>query len=61
MHTRLVTALALGLLAPLAASGQGPKLKVKDTVLAPHWIYDDVPAAFARAKETGKPILVLFR
>lgn len=28
---------------------------------ADHWIYNDLPAAFARAKATGKPLWVVFR
>jgi hypothetical protein len=27
----------------------------------PAWIYDDLPAAFSAAKQTGKPILAVFR
>jgi len=33
---------------------------LKDNVES-HWIYDDFQQARARAKETGKPLLVLFR
>ncbi|MBI4664691.1 MAG: hypothetical protein HY735_38370 [Verrucomicrobia bacterium] len=33
---------------------------LKDNVES-HWIYDDFQLAKARAKETGKPLLVLFR
>ena len=33
---------------------------LKDNVGA-HWVYDDFQQAKARAKETGKPLLVLFR
>jgi len=33
---------------------------LKDTVGA-HWIYDDFAQARARAKQTGQPLLVLFR
>jgi len=33
---------------------------LKDNV-AEHWIYDDVEKAFEQAKETGKPILAVFR
>lgn len=32
-----------------------------DDRVAPHWIYDDFPAAAAQAKATGKPILALLR
>jgi hypothetical protein len=54
----LLIATLLASAAP-AAFGQVPK--PADVAVAPHWIYDDVPAAFAKAKETGKPILALFR
>ena len=33
---------------------------LKDSVGA-HWIYDDFAQAKARAKQTGQPLLVLFR
>lgn len=33
---------------------------LKDNV-GGHWIYDDFKQAQARAKETGQPLLVLFR
>ncbi len=33
---------------------------LKDSVGA-HWVYDDFQQAKARAKQTGKPLLVLFR
>ncbi len=60
MLIRLAAGLTLGmLLFPAAGFAQPPK--VKDIAVAPHWIYDDVPAAFTRAKETNKPILALFR
>lgn len=35
--------------------------QLKDTNLAPHWLYCDLPEAMAQAKETGKPILVVLR
>jgi hypothetical protein len=60
MHTRWLAVAAFAVaFGPDVASAQASK--VKDIAVAPHWIYDDVPAAFARAKETGKPILALFR
>jgi hypothetical protein len=34
---------------------------LKDTQVAPHWVYDDLPKGFARAKTTGKPLMVVFR
>ncbi len=50
---------ALAMFVPAVALGQSKK--PQDIEVAPHWIYDDVPAAFAQAKELGKPILALFR
>ena len=56
---RLNSLLAIGLMVPSIALGQ---VKTpEDIEVAPHWIYDDVPAAFAAAKQSGKPILALFR
>ena len=34
---------------------------LRDDAIAARWIYDDWPAAQARAKQTGKPILAVFR
>jgi serine protease Do len=34
---------------------------LKDIDVADHWIYDDWPLGRAQAKETGKPLLVVFR
>jgi hypothetical protein len=34
---------------------------LKDVEIASHWIYDDLPAAIAQAKTTGKPLLVVLR
>jgi hypothetical protein len=34
---------------------------LKDTNVADHWIYDDIAAGFADARESGKPLLVTFR
>ena len=42
-----------------AASPLGESLK--DIEVAPHWVYDDLPAAIAEAKESGKPLLVVLR
>jgi len=51
------------LLALTSASRAQSELQqqLKDTDLAPHWIYDDLPKALAEAKSTGKPILVVLR
>jgi hypothetical protein len=37
------------------------KTALKDTEVQGDWIYDDLPAGFAEAKKTGKPMLVVFR
>ncbi len=45
-----------------AAHGQSQLQEgLKDTEVAPHWIYDDLPKAFTQAKASGKPLLVVFR
>ncbi len=56
---RITTLLAVATMVPAAAFGQVKK--PQDIEVAAHWIYDDVPAAFAQAKQLGKPILALFR
>ena len=47
------------------ASGQG-NTKLKEQLqehgkIADFWIYDDLGLGFAHAKNTGKPLLVVFR
>ena len=56
---RMTALLAMAVLIPTAAIGQGKK--PQDIEVAAHWIYDDIPAAFAQAKRSSKPILALFR
>jgi hypothetical protein len=52
--------LLLACVAPVfARSPLGESLK--DIEVAPHWIYDDFPAALAQAKASGKPLLVVVR
>jgi hypothetical protein len=60
----LPAALALAL-AAAALGGQDPrkeqlKTQLKDEIVGA-WIYDDIPAGFAEAKKSGKPMLVVFR
>ncbi len=54
--------LLVGLAATTAQEGPKEALrkKLKDDV-NPAWIYDDLPAATAAAKQSGKPILAIFR
>lgn len=58
---RLTLILSFGILASQALYAQ-PDLRdaLKDSVSS-HWVYDDFPLARARAQETGKPLLILFR
>jgi len=34
---------------------------LKDLDEAASWVYDDLDAGFAKARETGRPLLVVFR
>lgn len=42
-------------------TGEALRRKLKDVELTGSWIYDDIGAGFVRAKESGKPLLVVFR
>jgi hypothetical protein len=42
-------------------AAQSLRESLKDIPVADHWIYDDLPAAIAQAKESGKPLLVVLR
>jgi hypothetical protein len=56
--------LAIGATAWAVAGGQDKtalKTALKDTEVAAGWIYDDLPAGYAEAKKTGKPMLIVFR
>lgn len=57
------TAILLGLAATAGQDGSKDALrkKLKDTDIHADWIYDDIPAAFAAAAKTGKPVLAVFR
>jgi len=62
----VVSAAALLAIALLPTNAGDPasekKDKVNDTVeLAAGWLYDDLPAALARAKKENKPIFAAFR
>lgn len=58
-----VGALALACALPLSAQGgkQDLREKLSDLELVGAWIYDDIDAGFAQARQTGKPALVVFR
>lgn len=42
-------------------SNDALRKKVKDLELAGNWFYDDLEAGFKEARESGKPMLVVFR
>lgn len=46
---------------PALADDSQLQQELKDTNIAPHWIYGDLDAAKAEAKRTGKPLLVVLR
>jgi len=55
---------AAGLIAGLAFFAQDKeKLRtaLKDIEVKGEWIYDDLPAGFAEAKKSGKPMMIVFR
>lgn len=59
-------AMAAGLSSALATGAQdGAKeqlrIALKDNEVKGNWIYDDLPAGYAAAKKTGKPMMVVFR
>lgn len=37
------------------------RIALKDNEVKGNWIYDDLPAGYAAAKKTGKPMMVVFR
>jgi hypothetical protein len=61
MGIGLLAALVLASAAPQAKNGkEAVRRQLKDEIVG-NWIYDDMPAGFAEARKTGKPILVTFR
>lgn len=65
MHTLRPTHWLLGLLflccAVAFADDTPPLMTDLDDFVAEGWIYDDIEAGYAKAKETGKPLLIVFR
>ena len=37
------------------------KKAIGDDLIGKNWIYEDIEAGYARARESGKPLLVSFR
>lgn len=66
MNARLLWVLGVGLATTLPAETvkdregavRGDRARMESDA---RWIYNDIPAAFAKAKETGKPLLVVLR
>lgn len=54
---------AAGLSTAGAQDGAKEQLRIalKDNEVKGNWIYDDLPAGYAAAKKTGKPMMVVFR
>ena len=57
---------AVCLTAAVAVGGQeGAKeqlrIALKDNEVKGNWIYDDLPAGYAAAKKSGKPMMIVFR
>lgn len=64
MRTSLQKSMILGTLLAFSSTLQAQsdlQQSLKDTDLAPHWIYDDLPRALDQAKASGKPVLVVLR
>jgi serine protease Do len=53
--------LGLILASPLLAADRELQVALKDTEVAPHWIYDDLAKGIAQAKATNKPLMVVVR
>lgn len=59
-----VIGLLLGWVVSKACVGQVPgtlREEIMDMEVHSAWIYDDLPRAFAQAREASKPLLVVFR
>jgi hypothetical protein len=54
-------ALPLLLAAALAHADDKLREALKDTEPKGDWIYDDLDSAFAQAKKSGKPLMVVLR
>ena len=52
----------LALVAAVSLADEAPHLKSNlDDFVAEGWIYDDIDAGYAKARESGRPLLVVFR
>jgi hypothetical protein len=58
--SKLIILAAVAAAGPCVDAQSDLRDALKDSVGA-HWIYDDFPQAQARAKQSGQPLLVVFR
>lgn len=57
-----VRAAGLALLALFSLQDSKQRLKqALNDACADSWIYDDIPGGFAKAKKSGKPLMIVFR
>ena len=62
MTTRAGMVYAFLLAAAGGSQDPGPLQKsLNDLEVKGPWVYNDLPAGFAEAKKTGKPLLIVFR
>ncbi len=66
MRNAIIRISLLSLVSCTLASGQDEaarllKKALGDDKIAGNWIYEDIEAGYARARKTGKPLLVSFR
>ncbi|MBM3213715.1 hypothetical protein FJZ36_02215 [Candidatus Poribacteria bacterium] len=58
---RFAAATACALLIAMSLQGQVLRQELGDLEVGDHWIYNDLDAGIARAKQEGKPLFVVFR
>lgn len=60
-HLSLLSAVGLIFAFHTIAQSQTLREQLKDTEIAPHWIYDDLPQAIQAAKDSSKPLMIVLR
>ncbi len=62
-HLAVLTSLLLLIVALVNAADRNTKVRNDLTVVEAtgHWIYNNLPKGIAQAKQTGKPLLIVFR
>lgn len=59
-----VTFFSLALLVPVSSQDQQIRLlkeAIGDDLIGGNWIYEDIEAGYAKARKSGRPLLVSFR